>query len=226
MISKPKKLSRLTAAFGLALAASLAVGALAAGSASALSVSPADSRFTLQSGTMEFRSASGSVYECTSSAGLGRFTDGVNGWTEAELKGCKMKNTAIPCTSAGKESGTVSLGKMNIKLVYLDAAKTKYGLMLTPQSPNSFAEMTCWGFNVKFTGSLIGEFKSPALNVSTKNATLAFAEAAAGKQAYQQIEGAGTLYHLTQSVGGGTPSEIGVSGSEAFSFLASATFLP
>jgi hypothetical protein len=208
-----------------ALIAILALSGLTAGSASALSVSPEKVNLTFSNGWVETNTANNIPIVCSGSAGSGQFTDGVNGYLQGELKGCKLGTTSITCTSAGSPSGVVKLEKLNTKLVYLDAAKTKFGLMLSPQPLKPVAEFVCWGFNVKWTGSVIGQIVEPALNVSSNKAALSFTGQNPYTQTYRQIEGAGPLYHLDQTFNG-TTSEMALWGTENINFSTSVKFLP
>jgi hypothetical protein len=221
MISKSRS-GRLVSTFGLAFTALLAVAAIAAGSASALSLSPAPRAFSASGGavTLETQSA---IYNCQQSAGTGFFSSGTSASLNLSLSGCKM--SGFSCTTSGQASGTISTTSLTATPVYLDAAKTKFGLKLTPAAGGSFAEFTCLGIPVKWTGSLIGQITSPGMNQSSSTFTLSFAGAGPGVQAYQQVEGAGPKYHLTQTFNGNA-AEMAYLGQDTLAFPSEVKFIP
>ncbi len=228
MFNKSSRMSRMTRAFGLALVASLAVSALAAGNASALSFATkaggTSSLFTVQGvGQTIVSTTSGSIYSCSSSLGSGQFLNATSGAINLEFKGCAINS--IPCTSSGRTSGTVVTSKLSFTLVYLDAAKSKFGLLLTPPLSTPFAECLWWGLPVRWTGSLIGQITSPALNAESTSASLAFT-GSSGMQTYQQIEGAGVKYHLTHTVNGANAAEMALGNQGTLTFPTSIKFIP
>jgi hypothetical protein len=226
MINRSRSLKRRFPAFGLALIASLAIGALGAGSASALSLDVASNFNTSNAGTTFQAANSNWNITCNTSTGIGSFTSGATeGTMELRFSKCFLGG-AYPCTTSGAVSGEVRWNKLNFKLVYLDAAKTKYGMLLSPATGSSVSEFICLGVAFKQTGSVIGQITSPPLNVSSSSFNLQFAPNQPGEQLYQQVEGAGTKYHLSQQVGGGEAESMALWGSHTGSFPASRKFLP
>jgi hypothetical protein len=226
MNNRPERSASTIKAFGLAVVASLALSALVAASASALSFAPEKDQFTAQGGAITITD-SGSTYGCAgSSTGStpGIFSTGTSGSVTLTLKGCTLSG-GIACTGPGQAAGTIVTSNLSIKPVYLDAAKTRYGLLLSPPAGKAFAAFTCWGVPVTWTGSLIGEITSPALNVSSKTFVLSFAASAQGVQRDQQIEGAGTSYHLSQTMGGST-REMAIATQETLTFEKEGKFIP
>jgi hypothetical protein len=194
--------------------ASLALSALAAGSASALSVtSPIPGRLPVFSGSSVaeplIETEGQSPVVCSERAINGKFLNSTSGEAKLTLRGCQYGAFKKPCTSSGQASGTIVSSQLAIQLVYLDAAKTKFGLLISPPANpyfGLFADYTCSGsipLHHELTGSVIAEITSPALNVSSGSFTPRLFGSGA-KQQYQQVEGAGFNYHLTDTVGGGT----------------------
>lgn len=220
MFNKPSRSSRLTRTFGLALVASLALAGIAAAGASALSYVPNSGTypafFTAQGGQVSISTEAGNLSSCTGVEGNGKFTTGTSGQATLSLTGCKTGGHT--CTSAGQSAGTILTSSLSAKPIYLDAAKTKFGLLLSPPLGQAFASFACSGIPFTWNGSLIGEITKPALNVSSTQADLAFEAAGPGVQKYQQIEGAGTKYRLTQTVWGGSPTGVAIQGLATLQF--------
>jgi len=222
MINRRKSLKRTLSVFGLAVTAAFATAALAASAASALSYERSDGKFpashNLDSknlvtwnnskdpsfyGTCSgYKAVSGQQGPTLS--GVAIFETGTSGRAQLQFEDCKHPyyNT---CTSSGMPAGTIKTSILNMKPVYLDAAKTQFGLLLSPASGSVFASMTCnFGiFKSTWNGSLIVPIKSPALNVSASNFQLTF-------DGPHQIEGAGGEYKLYEN-GGFQPVELRVS---------------
>jgi hypothetical protein len=243
--SQTRKAPKRLTALAVTLLASLAVVGVAAGSASALSLVPSNSSYPVQiqsskvSGTQWFVESvyggKSTVVSCTGGLNrLGQYTNGTQGTlNSATITGC-TKDLQFECHSAGFANGTIQLASLATKLVYLNAAHTRYGLLLSrPEKPNWWedpgpvAEFTCAGGiqKVSWRGSVLGEYTSPALNKKTTSATLVF-ENGGSHQNWQQIEGAGTVYHLTQSVNGGAQEEAALHAYESHSFPTEVTFVP
>jgi len=212
MINRSQSLKRIFPAFGLTLLASLALAGFAAGSASALSFKPANTSLTGAGGGVVWQAAGGPAYSCASSELSSMQSVGGTGGSinEPRLRGCKtvVLGFTVNCTTAGQPTGTILASKLNFSLVWLDAAKTKFGFKLTPQS-GAFAEFNCGGTPVKWTGSVLGQITKPPLNTASTQALLSFT-ASGSTQTYQQIGGEGTQYHLSESRNGGAPAEVGL----------------
>ena len=235
MINRSDSPRRSLRAFGLALVASLALAGLAAGSASALSMSPSTGTLIGGNQAAVFRSAESPTYECERSETYLKGVEATGGTVESfKLRGCKTTifGGAAYCTTAGQPTGTIAASNLSYRLVYLDAAKTKFGIKLAPPPPaqwfepgNPFTEFTCGGvYKWKWTGSVIGQITSPGLNVLAKSVNLQFA-ASGSTQNYQQVEGAGT-YHLWASLNGGTATALGLTTNMPLVAAEAVKFLP
>jgi hypothetical protein len=227
MINRSDSPKRSLRVFGLALVASLAVAGLLAGSASALSISPSVSSGIGGGGLVTISGGGSPTYTCESSE-LEWSGSGSEGTFAGEkLRGCKILIFGIStkCTTPGQPlAGTVAIAKRKASLVYLDAAKTKFGYKLTPESGN-VAEFSCGPWSFVWTGSILGQITKPALGVETAEATLNFTSSGSS-QTYQQVEGAGTVYHLWQSQNGGAPTELGITTNQALKSATRFKFLP
>jgi hypothetical protein len=226
MIIKRSRLSRLRSVFGLALVASLAATALSASSASALSTSPAAQAFSSFSGPLLFTDSTDDVIHCNSSTGSGAWDGtGTSGKASFLLRGCGY-NGRVTCTSPGQASGNIVTSLLNFKVIYLDAAKTKFGLLLTPPAGSAFAQATCPFIQPVITGSVIGRIIEPALNVSSNKHILSFS-GSHGVQGYQQIEGAGPKYNLNVTYySGGMTEGLSLSSEHTMQYSNSTKFLP
>jgi hypothetical protein len=239
-----RKLSRRLTALGLAIVASLAFAGLAAGSASALSMTPTTNEHFGTGGVFYFAPAGSATKSCTSSSSSGKALTATTGEIKITFKGCN--SPFAPCTSSGQASGTITTGNLNYQLVYLDAAKTKFGLMLIPPdaqlinlpppfdgnngkvdpSTGTFATFVCTGWSYKWIGSILGQITKPALNVAASQVTLEFATTG-GLQRYTTIEGAKSpSYGLKESKAGGSATNMPVEGTETLQFIKNTTFLP
>jgi hypothetical protein len=245
MITKPTRLSRLRSAFGLALVTALAISALAASSAAALSMTPTPNSFSGGGGQFAAAAAGSAVKSCKASTSTGKALEGTSGEITLYLSGC----TAPPwgsCTTAGQAAGTIATATLNYRLVYLDAAKTKFGLMLTPPDASvykelpppfdgmngkvipgsgTFAKFSCAGISYVWNGSVLGEITSPGFEVSSPGATLSFT-ASGTTQTYRQVEGAGLSYQLSEKRGANSPVDLAIQATHNMTFIESIKFLP
>jgi len=197
MVSKSSVSTRSFRVFATALIASLALAGLVAASASALSMSGPIQKFTISGGAGVWSEAGGSKVECTGSGSAGEWTSSTTGRATLRLTGCG--SSGFKCTSEGQTAGTIVTSTLDFKLIWLDAAHTKFGLLFSPATGWSFAKFACGGIWIKeWQGSLIGQITYPGLEVSASNHTLSFVSIANGVQQYQQIEGSGPLYRLTR----------------------------
>jgi|GEM_PF-2008747 len=230
MINRSHSPKRSLRALGLALVAVLAFAGLAASSASALSIEPSEPGEMTGTGegpALTFRAANGPTYTCAKSESIWNASGGTGGQIDLTLRDCKLEFFGVIayCTTAGQYKGTIVSSKLNYTVVYLDAAKTKFGYKLTPVSGN-FAEFSCTtGGSYKWTGSVLGQITEPALNVGTNSANLQFT-ASGSTQTYQQVEGAGTSYHLSSSQNGGAPVNLAISANHVLSSSQQFTYLP
>jgi len=225
MINRLHSPKRSLRAFGLALVAVLAFAGLAAGSASALSVNPSSGSGNVKGAGFNWQASGGPAYTCESSSGNYSVSGGTGGlFEEVKLRGCaaNIGGFKVNCTTSGQLAGTIALSNLSSSLVYLDAAKTKFGYKLTPVG-GTVAQFSCGGSSYKWTGSVLGQITEPPFNTWTKSAKLRFT-ATSGSQDYQQVEGAGTAYHLYQSQNGGSNvnlaivTDLNLESSTAFSF--------
>jgi hypothetical protein len=212
--SQPRKASRRLSVFGLAIVVCLAMGAMVASGASALSFTwePGGAASLHLETTSPQAETPSDLMTCESGSGTATFSSGTSGSAQLTLKGCKWYPWAWKCTSAGEPAGTIVLKLLTLTPVYLDAAKTKYGLKVSPETPGGpVAEFTCGGIK-KFvwTGDVLGEITSPALNVTAGTFNLVF-NGSTGTQQYEQIEGAGTKYHLSRPAAGGGLEPVSIS---------------
>jgi hypothetical protein len=206
-LNRSRKAPRRLSVFGLAVVVSLAMGAVVASGASALSFSwePASqwAQFGTQSTGLAAETASGPEWavRCEKGTGSTSFGSGTSGSTQLIYQKCKWSPSNFNCTSPGLGAGEIRTNVLALEPVYLDAAKTKFGLKATPQAGAPVAEFTCGGFyKYTWTGSVLGQITSPALNVSSSVFTLSFS-GGSGTQQYEQVEGAGTKYHLSSQTG-------------------------
>lgn len=199
MTSRSKPRSKRLAGFGLALVASLAIGALASANASALTMQGEGAggfiSFTHQGGAT-FSSDHGPI-QCTASSGSAEITKGTSsGLMTLFFTGCKEMSSPFHfwCTTPGiSEKGWIKTPLLKFELVYLNAAKTQFGWKLSPNSGEKFAESFCYyqGTHL-WTGSLLGEIESPALNVASTKGHVTYG---AG-----QIEGSGPVIQLSETL--------------------------
>ena len=202
------RLKRKIPAFGAALLAVMAIGAIGASGASALSFSGEGqgvSTFTVL-GNQSFFSARTTGYDmrCEKTSGSGQFNsriEGTEGLVQLYFEGChETYQFGFHCTTAGQVagSGNIVTPVLSFKLVYLDAAKTEFGMLISPQQPGGlFAECDMASNHRTITGSVLAKITSPAFNVSTGTSTVSLTQYSDGIQTFEQIEGAGTKYHLS-----------------------------
>jgi len=202
------------------LLASIALTGLAAGSASALSIEPA-STFQSTGSEVTWSTSAGNIYACKGgSSTTGQFTSGTSGQMTLKMQGCGSSFTT--CTSPGQASGTIVTSTLGVKPVYLDAARTLHGLLLSPPASGVFAEFSCSGVPRVWTGSLLGRITSPALGVKSTQHTLSFTESSAGQQTYQRVEGAlFPLYRLKQG-----EATVAVTATQPLTFPIEVKFAP
>lgn len=234
MINRSRSLKRLVSAFGLTLAASLSVVALSAGSASALQFEPQESLPTAMTwgfGSVSVTSSgTGGIY-CSSGSGSGKFATGTSGSLILEMSGCVAPNQPTPlepkgasCTTEGRSKGTIGSKVLSVQPVYLDAAKTRFGLLVRGENagPNWWETGTVAAFKCNssstarsLNGSFIVEITSPGLNQSSKTFTLL-------SNGWNQVEGS-TVYDLYDN--GYGKAKLSTSGSLNLN-LQSGRFIP
>lgn len=229
-------------AFGLALVAALALAALTAGSASALSFAPYKATlpvpFTSKGSAVEVRVKSEMPRSCAGGSSSGNFLTSTSGEVKFTYTGCVYHSlggsSGTACTTPGQASGTIVTSNLTFKLVYLDAAKTKYGLLLTPPGGGPFtypifAEAQCSGFGKEtWKGELIGQITSPALGAAPSTAfTLNFSSMETN-QDFRLVEGTGVEHRLVHdtSWNGVTNNPMAVVQAHQATLSAAGQFLP
>lgn len=176
----PRRLS----VFGIALAICLAFASVVAGSASAISVSPApiNSVFTSGSSLVYYQNANGSL-QCDSITGNGTFSSGSAGTYNLLFNNCKSPLGGV-CTTPGQAVGVIKTKPLTINIEYLNTEKSKFGIGFKPTAVNNiFAEFNC-GYGVSWVGGIIGEITSPGLNSPSAKWTVEFAATSPTKAAY------------------------------------------
>lgn len=235
-------LGRSIRAFGLALVAALALAALTAGSASALSFSPAKgifpAPFTSKGGYTEIRVNNEMPRSCSGASGSGKFLTATSGEARLTYTGCIYHSLGgsggTPCTSPGQASGTIVTSNLTFKLVYLDAAKTKYGLLLTPPGGGPFtypvfAEAECSGFGKEtWKGELMGQITSPALGAAPSTVFSLSFGGPGSTQEFRFVEGAGPEHRLVHdtSWNGVNNNSMAIAQEQQATLSAAGQFLP
>jgi hypothetical protein len=176
---------------GLAFIATLAfsaVGAIGAGSASALlflTLSPrgqTELLFELKSLTKPiFLSASGN-FECALLLGRGAILHKTDEARKILLQfhGCKLEGTSTTCTTAGEPAGlitTLLLDALLVTLLEVPLQETKYALkLLSEVRPPHLATFSCGIITVILRGSVVGDFEESLRQSQThrKEAALLF----------------------------------------------------
>jgi hypothetical protein len=156
---------------------------LVAGEVVTFSSSNANGEITIKTGAFSLK--------CSSFNMKGQ-TNGPNeiNQTTINFKGCKE-------TISGNECGTAFVGEFTTnalkgKLVYLDAAKTKPGILLAGENTTVWVESQCGGTPFRIIGEVLGEIGT--INKSQSANTFVFAENGAGtEQKYTKIEEATAL---------------------------------
>ena len=200
---------------GLALAAMLLLGAVAAGTASAAEFQAKPSfpvKFTGKGGVGLLETKAGHSVTCTSAEASGE----VSGKTavanvSVNFHGCAAEHlSALPCSSASAASGEIRTETIAGEPVDLDPLHLQAGLLLKPASGEVFAKFVCKSTvpqipveeTLTVTGSLIGQVKTTQLNEFRSTLSLEFVQAS-GIQAWTQVE-AGGASHFLLTKGEGT----------------------
>lgn len=237
MVRKSRRLSRRLTAIGLAIVASLAFAGLAAGSASALSVSGLTTH-SGSGGALMYTPEKSFTHGCSSSSSTGNTTSSTTGEITLTFFGCKTQTQigTVVCTGPGMATGSFK-ATLQYKLVYLDDAKTKPGLILIPPGaqyyPASWAEqpepmkslanqvipgtgtvasMSCMGAATTWNGAFLAKIASPGLKVPTKTAKLEFGTAAGGHIAGVPTNG----YEFTEYQSGESKGKVALTASQTW----------
>ena len=159
-------------------------------------------------GTSKFSITNGDTVWCESVTGTVTQSALTSSTTTANLTFHECREQATPfhflCTNNGLTAGTVNTGNQTSHNIYLDAAKTKKGAIVTGVNTT----FTCAGgfASTTVTGEAMGEFENITCGVATSELTLNF-EATHGHQAWNKITATAPirdLFGATNHSSGGT----------------------
>jgi hypothetical protein len=191
----PRKKLRSLRYLGLAVTLSLAFAAFTAPVASAVSISPAGAAFSMSGAgaTWQFSTAYNKFVSCGKTEGTGWFPSSTKATFTMSMKSCYMPTYfgQSPCTSPGQSSGTMMFSGSSMRPVWLNAAHTEYGLLISPPESGILTEVQCIGYPMlQWKGGLLAKVTSPALGVQSNKATLAFRQSSGvGTYQYEIEEG-------------------------------------
>lgn len=201
---------------GLALAAVLLLGAIAAGTASAAKFEAKPGfpvKFSGEGKVGLLETKGGHSVTCLRAEASGEVSgEHAVANVSVAFKECAAEHLApqaLPCSS-GTVSGEIVTKPIAGEPVDLDPLHAQAGLLLRPQSGEVFAEFVCQSTSpsipvketLKVTGSLIGQVKTTDLNEFRKTLDLEFVQGS-GIQAWRQIEATGAE-HTLMTEGTGT----------------------
>jgi len=131
-----------------------------------------------------------------------------------EYKECVLKvpGKEIGCTSPGAKPGVIKTNKLHGKPVFLDKAKTKVGILISPEAGEVLEEFKCGEVAVKMRGAMLGEITGD-INEATKVFTTKL-ETNEGRPAYLQVEETGPEISLFAEIVGLEPEPVTVLASE------------
>jgi len=203
--------TRVFQIFALALTACLVAGALSVSSASALSFrpsSPSETAFTQSSGGEATANDAKSHYIwCEGeSGGISEFEDEVRGTATLALRGCEGIIYHSKCTSSGAEKGEIRTAPLSMKLVELPGGGI--GMLFEPVSGSLFAEFSCGGFDVKWSGGVIGGVTDPGYETQASSFDLSLVASGESQQYTETADGQEA--HLEDSVTGSAPTPMGL----------------
>jgi len=197
-----KKLMLLVAGALTALAFTALPSIASAGEPLLLCETGGECSYSVAGGESRFSATNGDTVWCSSVSGTGKMTgldankEAKTGEVQLLFHGCKEQATAFhfSCTSSGQPAGTVTTNKMVTHNVYLDAAKTKQGVLLT----SSNVTFTCAGgfASTTVTGNAMGEMETTC-GTTGKTLALNFTASSHGQQTFKQTTGTGTVFDLT-----------------------------
>jgi hypothetical protein len=227
--NQTRRAARRLSVFGVAAVVCLAMGAIGASAASALSftwepttlvseqiVSSPNTLFKTGKESEQvscFKPTEGTVTFTSSS--------GTKGSAILAFRECRMGGPLGPlCQTPGSSSGRVVTSNLPVYPVYLDAAKTKFGLQIgdqgtfgQPATGSTWAsEVNCSGVRTfKWNGSVLSQVTSPGLNESATTFSVNLSGTGTTQQ-YEWVEGNmeypwGNFRHLSQSRDGGKSYE-------------------
>jgi hypothetical protein len=192
----------LVAASALAALAFAALPAFASASASIDNV--AGHAFTGTFGTATLTNVTNEAVECTGENHVkGSFASSTTGSIHILFTNCHT-HSGISCKSSGLAAGEITT---EAEFHVINIEPTTAGILITPKNTTTheFVTFSCSFLEtivVKGNG-VIGDISAPACNGTSGNLTLSFTSSATGVQAYQQIETAGTVYHMESNLNGG-----------------------
>jgi hypothetical protein len=244
MIHQPKPFRAKFAVLGLVISVALAFAAVAASSASALSVSGLSSH-SGSGGLITISPANSFTRSCSSTSSTGKTTSSTTGEITFTFSGCRT-NTQIGevvCTGSGMASGTFKTATLEYKLVYLDDANTKPGLLLIPPGaehygvyPEPFgylsnqlipgsgtvANYSCGALGaIEWKGAFLAKIASPGLKTPTNSAKLEF-----GAAAGTHISGVKSLEYKMTEIRGSEKASVTLTGSHTLSSATTFELLP
>lgn len=188
---------------GLCLVATLAIGGVMAGSASAAlpEFSPPFSKtFTSTSKGNLLETVGGAKTVCPGDTATGEITGPQNGQIKITFTGCKLKK--IPCNTPGVAPGTIITPLLIMKINYINKANKEVGIDLIEPLGSPVMQYACGSATrAVVIGSVIGRI-TPINKIVTppKPFILRFAQAA-GAQKVTNLEG-GPIDVLETSFGG------------------------
>lgn len=164
----------------VALAATLALGALASASASAALPEfegPFPNKFTFTASNTVTVMTEGSTtlhFSCTSSTAEGSITEAHAGTATLKLHGC-VSGTGAHCTTSGLVEGEIKTGSLPIAAVYTKLSPKEVGIDFNYNQTTTFASFSC-GFEnpVVIRHSIIA--KVTPINTKTSTYTLTFSQ--------------------------------------------------
>ena len=205
---------------GLCLVAAFALSAFVA--SAAFAVNPEWLGYPLHFTSLGLASklkAGGTSITCVHVDNLGYITGPQSGWVLVTFLGCKLANK-FPCKSTGANEEEIMTSLLNMTLGYINKKAKDVGVALSATGP--LAEFSCNDEGVPFPAvvkhSVVGLITP--INTKAKEFALKFEESG-GKQAIQELEGAGKST-LEVSLNGGVFEE-GVEISEDTIFTAGLT---
>jgi len=174
MINRSRSLKRLFPVFGVSLVASFALIALAAAGASALSLTPAPQSDTFAGGALNAESQTSTMsVSCSGSSGSGTWSSGTAATARLSLTGCVLPYYGFSCTTSGQAKGTILTKLLSLTPIYLNAAHTRYGLLITGEGASkAFATFNC-AESRTWSGTVVAEITTP-LNTGTNSFGLKF----------------------------------------------------
>lgn len=194
---------RRTRVIGLALAATLSVAAVTAGSALAALPEfsgPFSKPFTSSSKSALFETVGGKKLKCTSVANSGEITSPNTGTITITFSGCKLGK--LQCNTPGAAPGTIVTSLLQVAIHYINQAKKIVGADLFEPGGSPIMSYAC-GPAIRgiVIGSVIGRL-TPINKLVIPSAVFKLVfQQTLGNQKYPNLEG-GPIDILETSYGG------------------------